>query len=104
MAHMLDPEVAAALAPLAALAEGLTPPAVGDVRGRRESAAATFAWIASRWLQEAATMRPLVFELRLMSIAVLNEGRPLEAWYRDFNDRSWRPLTVNHTVYPSRGS
>ena len=47
MAHMLDPEVAAALAPLAALAEGLTPPAVGDVRGRRESAAATFAYISS---------------------------------------------------------
>jgi acetyl esterase/lipase len=44
---MLDPEVAAALAPLAALAEGLTPPAVGDVRGRRESAAATFAYISS---------------------------------------------------------
>jgi acetyl esterase/lipase len=47
VAHTLDPDVAAALAPLAALAEGLTPPAVGDVRSRRESAAATFAWIAS---------------------------------------------------------
>jgi hypothetical protein len=29
-------------------------------------------------------------DLRLMSIAVLNEGRELSAWYRDFNDRSYR--------------
>ena len=47
MAHTLDPEVAAALAPLAAMAEGQVPPAVGDVQGRRASAAATFAYIGS---------------------------------------------------------
>lgn len=47
MTHTLDPEVAAALAPLAALAEGTPPLAVGDVAGRRESAAATFAYFAS---------------------------------------------------------
>ncbi len=46
MAHTLDPEVAAGMAPLAALAEGVTPPAVGDVRSRRESAAVSFAYIA----------------------------------------------------------
>ena len=47
MPHMLDPEVAAALAPLAAMAEGVTPPAVGDVAARRQGAAATFAYMGS---------------------------------------------------------
>jgi predicted DsbA family dithiol-disulfide isomerase len=53
-----------------------------------------FAWIASRWVRETAALRPLRFELRQMSIAVLNEGRDLDDWYRDFNDRSWLPAQV----------
>jgi predicted DsbA family dithiol-disulfide isomerase len=53
-----------------------------------------FAWIASRWLRETASLRPVRVELRLMSIAVLNEGRELSDWYRDFNDRSWSPVRV----------
>lgn len=53
-----------------------------------------FAWIGSRWLREAATLRPVHVELRLMSIAVLNEGRELDTWYRDFNDRSWVPARI----------
>jgi hypothetical protein len=53
-----------------------------------------FAWIASRWLRETESLRPVRVELRLMSIAVLNEGRKLDDWYRDFNDRSWLPARV----------
>jgi hypothetical protein len=37
-------------------------------------------------------------ELRLMSLAVLNEGRELSDWYRDFNDRSWSPVRVAAAV------
>ena len=53
-----------------------------------------FAWITSRWLRETASLRPVRVELRLMSLAVLNEGRELSDWYRDFNDRSWSPVRV----------
>jgi acetyl esterase/lipase len=43
MAYALDPQVAAALQPLAAAAEGVEPP-VGDVATRRANAEATFAF------------------------------------------------------------
>ncbi len=48
VAYALDPQVAAGLAPLMALADGAPPPAVGDIRARRESSAATFQWLTSR--------------------------------------------------------
>ena len=58
-----------------------------------------FAWIASRWIRETASLRPgIEVELRLMSIAVLNEDRELEAWYREFNDSSWGPVQVAAAV------
>lgn len=58
-----------------------------------------FAWIASRWIREVQSLRPEVeVELRLMSIAVLNEGRELDDWYRDFNDRSWGAVRVAAAV------
>jgi acetyl esterase/lipase len=47
VARTLDPEVATALAPLAALTEGRTPPAAGDVRSRRAGAAVNFGYVAS---------------------------------------------------------
>jgi acetyl esterase/lipase len=46
MAYAMDPQVAAALEPLAAL-EPPEPPAVGDVAGRRASAEESFAYFAS---------------------------------------------------------
>lgn len=46
MTFIIDPQVAAALAPLAAAAEGVEPLAVGDVAGRREQAAGLFAFVA----------------------------------------------------------
>ena len=58
-----------------------------------------FAWIASRWMRETASLRPEVgVELRLMSIAVLNEDRELSEWYRGFNDDSWGPVRVAAAV------
>ncbi len=58
-----------------------------------------FAWIASRWIRETLSLRPeLEVEFRLMSIAVLNEGRELEDWYREFNDNSWTPARTAAAV------
>jgi predicted DsbA family dithiol-disulfide isomerase len=58
-----------------------------------------FAWIASRWIREVASLRDdLQVELRLMSIAVLNEGRELADWYREFNDDSWPTVRVAAAV------
>ncbi len=58
-----------------------------------------FAWIASRWIRETVALRPDVeVELRLMSIAVLNEDRELDEWYREFNDNSWGPVQVAAAV------
>ena len=58
-----------------------------------------FAWIASRWIRETVSLRPEIeVELRLMSIAVLNEHRELDDWYREFNDSSWVTVRVAAAV------
>ncbi len=53
-----------------------------------------FAWITSRWLNEVATRTGLEVRHELMSLSVVNEGRDLDAWYRDYNERAWRPARV----------
>jgi hypothetical protein len=53
-----------------------------------------FAWITSRWLMEVTRMRPIALQFEVMSLAVINEHRDLEPWYREFNDRAWGPARV----------
>ncbi|MFI7072613.1 mycothiol-dependent nitroreductase Rv2466c family protein [Micromonospora sediminicola] len=53
-----------------------------------------FAWITSRWLLEVARIRPITLRFDVMSLAVINEHRELEPWYRAFNDRAWGPARV----------
>ena len=50
-----------------------------------------FAWITSQWLSEVAARTGLVVQRELMSLSALNEGRELDEWYRDYNERAWRP-------------
>ncbi|BBA96363.1 hypothetical protein RVR_1630 [Actinacidiphila reveromycinica] len=42
-----------------------------------------WAWIASRWMHEVALLRPVELRWRVMSLAVLNEGRELPPRWRD---------------------
>ena len=39
-----------------------------------------------------------------MSLSVLNEGRELEPWYREFNDRAWGPARVAAAVQQDHGA
>ncbi|MFF0250956.1 disulfide bond formation protein DsbA [Micromonospora zamorensis] len=62
-----------------------------------------FAWITSRWLVEVARMRPVDLRFEVMSLAVINEHRDLEPWYREFNDRAWGPARVCTAVSAEHG-
>ena len=53
-----------------------------------------WAWLTSRWLLEASTVRDLEVAFHVMSLSVLNEGRDLPADYRAFLDDGWGPVRV----------
>ncbi|MEU1842980.1 mycothiol-dependent nitroreductase Rv2466c family protein [Micromonospora sediminicola] len=63
-----------------------------------------FAWITSRWLLEVARLRPIALRFEVMSLAVINEHRELEPWYREFNDRAWGPARVCAAAAAHHGS
>ena len=49
-----------------------------------------WAWIASRWLLEVATLRPVRPRWHVMSLSVLNEGKPdLPARYTELLAKGW---------------
>ncbi len=53
-----------------------------------------WAWIASRWLLEAATVRDLSVRWHVMSLAVLNEGRDLDPDYQSRMVAAWGPARL----------
>jgi hypothetical protein len=63
-----------------------------------------FAWITSRWLAEVEDQGAIDLQIRLLSLAVVNEHRELDAWYRDFNDRAWGPARVMAAVAAEHGT
>ncbi|TDC38896.1 disulfide bond formation protein DsbA [Micromonospora sp. 15K316] len=63
-----------------------------------------FAWITSRWLMEVARLRPIALRFEVMSLAVINEHRDLEPWYREFNDRAWGPARVCAATVAQHGA
>ena len=57
-----------------------------------------WAWLASRWMLEVESVRPVKTFFHVMSLAVLNESKDISEDYRRELDRSWPAVRVTLAV------
>ena len=63
-----------------------------------------YAWMTSRWLLEVERWRRVHVDFHVMSLSVLNEGKPdLPQFYRDLLDVGWGPVRVAIAVEQEHG-
>lgn len=53
-----------------------------------------WAWVSSRWLLEAAEVRPITPSFHVMSLAYLNADKDLPDDYREMLSTAWGPVRV----------
>jgi hypothetical protein len=64
-----------------------------------------WAWIASRWVLEAARVRPIRVRWHVMSLAVLNEGKEdMPEVYQNLMRQAWGPVRVCIAAEQKAGS
>lgn len=63
-----------------------------------------WAWIASRWLLAVEQVRDVHVRFHVLSLSVLNEGREVEPWYREWLDAGWGPARVAKAVEQKYGA